>query len=343
MNRIKGPFFTIIVVAILAAIAIPILPSYYVSLMAQVLIFAIFAMSLDLIVGVVGLPSLGHAAYFGTGAYVAGLISLRVSPNFWLNVVAAAIVSLIIAAIFGLLVMRTVGPTFLMITMALAQLLWGIVYKWREIANGEDGLPGVPRPNLGFAWDLVQIQSFTFFVVLCFLVCGLLLVIYVKSPFGSTLLGIRESESRMRALGYNVWLYKYIAYLSSAMVASFSGVLFVYYNNFINPNYLSMNFSAKAMLMVILGGAGTLVGPIFGSLVVVMLENVVSNFTQRWMTMIGLTYVIVVLFFPKGVLGTIRQRLEIRRAGAATAAAAAKAVAAAEKESSEVGREAAGS
>ena len=179
--------------------------------------------------------------------------------------------------------------------------------------------------------------------MICFLVCGLLLVIYVKSPFGSTLLGIRESESRMRALGYNVWLYKYLAYLSSAMVASFSGVLFVDYNNFINPNYLSMNFSAKAMLMVILGGAGTLVGPIFGSLVVVMLENVVSNFTQRWMTMIGLTYVIVVLFFPKGVLGTIRQRLEIRRAGAATSAAAAKAVAAAEKESSEVGREAAGS
>ncbi|MBI5442319.1 MAG: branched-chain amino acid ABC transporter permease, partial [Deltaproteobacteria bacterium] len=137
---------------------------------------------------------------------------------------------------------------------------------------------------------------------------GAVLVLYVRSPFGLALRGLRESESRMEALGYNVWAYKYLGYVFAAGVAGFSGVLFVYYNSFVNPNYLGVAFSAKALLMVILGGAGTLFGSILGSGVIVLLEHVVSDFTQRWMMVIGAIYVLVVLFFPKGVLGNLLGR-----------------------------------
>ena len=290
---------------VLTGAVAPFLSSYYAGLLAQVLIFAIFAMSLDLLVGFMGLPSLGHSSFFGVGAYTTAMLALHYSHNFWLCAALGIFFALVTAAFFGLLVLRTGGSSFLMITLALSQILWGIAFKWRAVTGGEDGLSGISRTSMGIPWDLTNSHGFLALVLIFFAVSGIVIAIYNLSPFGLALQGIRESESRMRSLGYNVWLYKYLGHAFAAGVAGFSGVLFVFYNSFVSPNYLSVGFSAKALLMVILGGSGTLLGPFLGSLIVVGMENVLSTVTERWMMIMGATYVFVVLFFPKGLLGSI--------------------------------------
>ena len=304
----RGSVVVILGVSVLCAAAGPWLPTYYAGLLAQALIFAIFAMSLDILIGYGGMPSLGHSAFFGVGAYVAALLALHATQSFWPCLLAGGGAALLVGAFFGLLTIRTAGSSFLMITLALSQILWGVAFKWRSVTGGEDGLSGLARPALGIGWDIGSIHSFYYFVLVCFLVAAIGMVLFVRSPFGLALQGIRESESRMRALGYNVWAHKYLVYVFASGMAGFSGVLFVYYNRFVSPSYLGVAFSAKALLMVILGGAGTLVGSILGSGVVVALENVVSGYTQRWMMIIGAIYVLVVLFFPKGVLGALGEK-----------------------------------
>lgn len=308
MKSTRSALCVVLGVAVLSAVAGPFLSTYYVGLLCQALIFALFAMSLDILVGYAGLPSLGHSAFFGTGAYLAGLLALHGTQSFWPCALAGLVAALVVGAFFGFLTIRTSGSSFLMITLALSQILWGVAFKWRSLTGGEDGLSGIARPDLGIPWDVTSMHSYVYLVILFFAVTGVGMVLFVRSPCGLVLRGIRESESRMRALGYNVWAYKYFGYVFASGVAGFSGVLFVYYNRFVNPNYLGVTFSAKALLMVILGGAGTLIGSILGSGVVVLLENVVSDFTQRWMMIIGAIYVLVVLFFPKGVLGALGQR-----------------------------------
>lgn len=300
-------------VALAAALG-PFISNYYAGLLSQVLIFALFAMSLDLLVGYTGLPSLGHSAFFGMGAYVAGLLALHYSQSFWLCAAAGVGAAMLTGALFGLLTLRTNGSSFLMITLALSQLLWGIAFKWRSVTGGEDGLSGITRPEIYLGWSISGELGFLYFVILSFGCLGILLALLTRSPFGLALVGVRESESRMKALGYNVWFYKYLVTLASSAVAGFSGVLFLYYNLFISPNYLSIGLSAKALLMVIMGGAGTLVGSILGSTAIVMLENVVSQYTERWMTIIGAVFVLVVLFFPKGVLGAIKAKVKVKEA-----------------------------
>jgi branched-chain amino acid transport system permease protein len=313
MTKGKTVFpFLLAFCAVLAAIA-PLLPTYYVGLLSQALIFAIFAMSLDLLVGFAGLPSLGHSAFFGMGAYTAGLLVLRGDANFWLCAGAGVTAALLVAAVFGFLTVRTGGSYFLMITLALSQILWGIAFKWRALTGGEDGLSGITRPAVWMPWNVQDHHGFFYLVLVFFALAGLLLVLFVQSPFGLALQGVRESETRMEALGYPVWSYRYFGYVYSGGIAGFAGVLFAYYNGFVSPNDLSIGLSAKGLLMVIIGGAGTLVGAILGSGVIVLLEHVVSDFTQRWMTIIGIIYVLVVLFFPKGVLGTVGEKLRKAR------------------------------
>lgn len=308
MKSTRRTILLILAFAAASAIVGPFLPSYYVGLLSQSLIFAIFAMSLDILVGYAGLPSLGHSAFFGTGAYVAGLFMLHVTHSFWLSGAAGVGVALLVGALFGLLTIRTRGSSFLMITLALSQILWGVAFTWRSVTGGEDGLPGVARPDLGIPWDLTSAQSFFYLVLAVFLLAGVTMVLFVRSPIGLALEGIRESESRMQALGYHVWTLKYLGYVFAAGMAGVAGILYVHYNSFVNPSYLGVGFSAQALLMVILGGAGRLVGAIFGSMAIVLLQAVISDFTKRWMLVTGIIYVLVVLFFPKGILGAARRR-----------------------------------
>jgi branched-chain amino acid transport system permease protein len=287
------------------------LPTYYAGLLTEALILGIFAMSLNLLLGYTGLPSLGHSAYFGVAAYTMAILSLRVVQNSWVSASAGVVVSVIVAAIFGLLALRTSGVYFMMITLALAQVLWGIAFGWRSMTGGDDGLPGIARPDLGgwFPWSLEDPANFLTAVLIVFGVVAASLSLVVHSPFGYTLRGVRESEPRMDCLGYHVWLHKYVAVLIAGGVAGVAGVLFGYYHGFVSPAELSLVLSAEGLLMVILGGAGTLLGPALGAGVVVFLRNIVSGYTERWLLVLGLTYLAVVLCAPNGILGAIRDRL----------------------------------
>ena len=293
------------------AVVARLLPTYYVGLLTEALILGIFAMSLNLLLGHTGLPSLGHSAYFGAAAYTMAILSLRVLQNVWVNAAAGVFVSVLIAAIYGLLALRTSGVYFMMITLALAQVLWGIAYGWRTMTGGDDGLPGIARPDLGglVPWSLQDPANFFTAVLIIFVVVVAALYLVVHSPFGYTLRGIRDSETRMDCLGYHVWLYKYLACLIAGGVAGIAGILFAYYHGFVSPAELSLVVSAEGLLMVIVGGAGTLFGPALGAGVVVFLRNIVSGYTERWLLVLGLIYLLVVLCAPHGIVGAIRARL----------------------------------
>lgn len=298
-----------ITVGLIVLVVMPIvLTSYQLGLLTKILIFGVFAMSLNLIMGYGGLPSLGHAAYFGIGAYTVALLALRVTPRFWIDFPAGLLVATVLAALFGFLALRAQGAYLLMITLALAQVVWGIAFGWRGFTGGDDGLPGVPRPDLGLRWSLAEGPPFYYFVLVFFVLATAALGMIVQSPFGRALVGIRESERRMEVLGFNVWLHKYVACILGGLLAGLSGALFVYYTGFVSPAYLSVIFSAMALIMVILGGAGTLLGPALGSAIIVILENVISSYTERWLLVLGLIYVAVTLFAPAGLLGLIRRR-----------------------------------
>jgi branched-chain amino acid transport system permease protein len=300
-----------------ALLALPLaVSSYQLGLLTKMLIFALFAMSLNLVLGYAGLPSLGHAAYFGAGAYATGLLTLRVADNFWLGLGAGVLAAALVAAVFGLLALRAHGSYLLMITLALAQVLWGIAFGWRSFTGGDDGLPGIPRPAAGLPLSLADGARFYYFTLLVVALGAGGLWVVVRSPFGRALVGIRESEPRMEVLGYHVWLYKYVAFVLAGTLAGVAGVLFVWFNGFVSPSYLSIVFSATALIMVILGGAGTLLGPALGAAVIIFLENVISAHTERWLLILGVIYVALALLAPDGLLGVLG-RVWARRWGRA--------------------------
>jgi branched-chain amino acid transport system permease protein len=260
------------------------------------------------------LPSLGHAAYFGVAAYTTGLVALRLGWNVWFALPAGLLLAAVTATLFGLLALRTRGSYFLMITLALSQVAWGIAFGWRTLTGGDDGLPDVPRPNLDLAWSLTDSTPFYYFVLVFAAIGTLLLMRIVASPFGHALRGIRESETRMLALGYNVWRYKLVAFVLAATFAGLAGCLYVYYNRFVSPDYLHVARSAEVLLMVILGGAGTLIGPAIGAALIVLLQNIVSGYTERWLIVLGVVYVLVALLAPRGLVGFVGD-LHAKKAG----------------------------
>jgi branched-chain amino acid transport system permease protein len=291
--------------AVLAVlIALPFgLSEYYVSLATRMIILALFAMSLDLLLGYAGLASLGHAAFFGVSAYAAALLVLRAGWSPWLSLVAGIALATLTGAVYGLLALRARGTYFLMITLALAQVLWGIAFGWRTMTGGDDGLPNVPRPEL-----VAATLPFYYFTLLTVGLGAALLFRIVRSPFGYALRGIRESETRMLALGYDAWLYKYLAFVLASAFAGLAGAMYAYYNKFVGIDYLHVVRSAEALLMVILGGAGTLLGPAIGAALIVLLENVISAYTQRWLLVLGAIYVVVTLLAPRGLVGLVTER-----------------------------------
>ncbi len=282
-----------------------VLRPYYLALVTKMLIFALFAMSLDLLLGYTGLASLGHAAYFGVAAYTIALLIVRAGVDSGLAFPVALVAAAATGALFAPLALRARGSYFLMITFALAQVVWSVAFGWRSLTNGDDGIPDVVRPDFG--WSLDSTTSFYYFVLAIVGLATLLLVAIVGSPFGRALRGIRESESRMQALGYNVWRYQYVAFVLAAAFAGIAGALYAYYNRFVGPEYLYVVQSAEALIMVILGGAGTLIGPAIGAGLIVFLEDFVSSMTAHWVLVLGIIYVLVTLFAPRGLIGLVDQ------------------------------------
>jgi branched-chain amino acid transport system permease protein len=295
---------------LLAFIVLAVLPnfttSYWVTLITQMFIFGILAMSLDLMLGYSGMPSFGHAGFFGAAAYVIAIFSTRYHIGFWPSVVTAILLATAISALFGLLVAHSKGVYFLMITLALGMVLWGLAFRWVTMTKGDNGISGIPRPDIGLPISLKDPITFYYVTLVVFIICLLLMALFVRSPFGHSMKGIRESESRMRILGYDTWLHRYLTYVVAGFFGGISGVLWAYYNGFVSPHDLELGASFELFLMVILGGPGTLVGPALGAGIIVFLKNFISAYTERWLLILGVIYILTILYAPQGLVNLVK-------------------------------------
>jgi branched-chain amino acid transport system permease protein len=307
----------LVVVAALAALAIivPNTNSFLILLATRVLAFAILVMSVDLLLGYTGLPSLGQAAYLAVGAYLTAILATKyqfgLGYDFWLVVVGGILLGAALAAVFGLLAIRATGVYFLMITLALGQCVWGLAYRWNSLTNGDNGINLRQRPQFGI--DLANEVTFFYLVLGFFAVSLLLLYTLVRSPFGLSLAGIRERELRMRILGYNTWLHKYIAFIIAGAFGGLSGVLWAHTAGIVSPVNVELAFSVDALLMAVLGGSGTLVGGVIGAFIVFGLREYLSTLVPWWQYVLGGVYVLTILYLPTGLMG-IPERIRQRRA-----------------------------
>ena len=296
----------VLAIALGAALAAPHLglSEFYTHLLVLMVIFAIFAMSLDILMGYGGLPSLGHAAFFGLAAYGVGIAMVKLALPWWQAVLVGLIASASFGAVFGLIALRTRGLYFLLITLALGQLLWGAANRWASMTGGFNGLPGIRRPA---EW-LLSTTNFYYVALAVLVVLAFAMNRLVESPFGLALRALSDSESRLEALGYHVWLYKYLAFILTGVLAGAAGAMNVLYNGFVSPRDLSIAMSAEGILMVILGGTGTLWGPLIGAVIVVALRNILSIYFDHWLIMLGAFFIFVVLLAPDGLIGWFRPR-----------------------------------
>ncbi|MBI1201252.1 MAG: branched-chain amino acid ABC transporter permease [Rhodopseudomonas sp.] len=312
-----------IVVVVLALVAfviiVPTSGSFVVLLATRAMAFAILAMSVDILLGFTGLSSLGQAAYFGVGAYLTAVLATKfhfgLGWDFWLVVVLGMLIGAALAAVFGLFAIRAGGVYFLMITLALGQCVWGLAYRWNSVTGGDNGINLSGRPSFGL--DLSNEVTFFYLVFGFFAASMALMYVLIRSPFGRSLVGIRERELRMQILGYNTWLHKYIAFIIAGAFGGLSGVLWAQTNGHVSPETLVLTTSVDALLMVVLGGAGTLIGAVIGAAIVFGMREYLSTLVPWWQYALGAVYVLTILYLPSGLMGVPAR---IRQARANTAA-----------------------
>ena len=305
-----------IAIAIFAAIAL-LLPfvagDFYINLASQILIAAIFALSLNLLVGYGGMTSLGHASYLGVAAYLAALLTSRYGFGHGSAALISILGTIAMAALFGIIALRATGLGFLMITLALSQVLWGLAYRMSDVTNGDNGVTGVTRPA-PFGISLESATSFYWFALGIAALSFVMMAIFVSSSFGSSLKGVRDQPRRMAALGFNPWMIRWITFIYAGFWGAISGLLYVYYNKYIHPTSLSTTSSAEALLGVIAGGSGTLAGPAVGAALVLLLKNYASAYIERWNMLLGLVFLFIVLVMPTGIVPGL-QKLTARLRG----------------------------
>jgi branched-chain amino acid transport system permease protein len=323
MARDRVKILIVVVALVAVALVVPHTTSFIILLATRALAFSILVMSLDLLLGFTGLASLGQAAYLGVGAYLTAILAARyqvgLGYDFWLVAAFGMLGAAALAALFGLLATRATGVYFLMITLALGQCVWGLAYRWNSLTGGDNGINLQHRPKFGI--DLANPVTF-FYVVFGFFAASLL-VLYtiVRSPFGRSLVGIREREPRMKILGYNTWLHKYIAFIIAGAFGGLSGVLWAHTAGIVSPENVVLTTSVDALLMAVLGGAGTLVGGIIGASVVLFIREYLSTLVHWWQYVLGGVYVLVILYLPGGLM-SIPERIRQWRTAQVKSAAA---------------------
>lgn len=288
-----------VAVIALAVAALPmVLPTYYVSVATEILIFAVLAMSIDILAGFTGRTPLCHGAIFGTATYVVIYTASVAGLSLPLALVLGVLAATALAAVFGILAVRTSGVYFLLLTLALGLIVWGICLRWTQVTGGENGIRGQLR-------DGALADPTTLYLIVAVVVGVLVYAIhrFVRSPFGLTLRGIKDSESRMASLGYNVPLHLTIAFTVSGFFAGVAGALYAVFNNFVSPSTVQLSQSVEGLLMAIVGGIGTLFGSIVGAFLIIALEQAVSLVTERWLMVLGVTFVLIMIFAPEGVVG----------------------------------------
>ena len=295
------------IVAIVVAALLPLVSGeYYINLASQIVIFAVFAASINLLLGYGGLPTLGHAAYLGIAAYLSALCALKLGWGHLAAAPAALVGTTLMAAAFGLIALRATGLGFLMLTLALSQVLWGTAYRWVSVTDGDNGLRGLARP-IPFGFKLDDAMPFYYFTLIIGILAIWMMARFVGSPFGATLKGTRDQPRRMSALGYDVWMIRWVTFVYAGFWSAVSGLMFVYYHKYIHPVSLSLANSAEGLLAVIAGGSGTLAGPIVGAAIVLLLKNWASAYIERWNMLLGFVFVFIVVFMPEGVVPGVRR------------------------------------
>ncbi|GAC1521068.1 MAG: branched-chain amino acid ABC transporter permease [Collimonas sp.] len=282
----------------------------YTALGSRVLIMALAAISLNFLLGFTGVLSFGHAAYFGLGAYGVGMTIKYLTPSTPLGILVGVAVGTAAAAVIGALIVKLRGVYFAMATIAFGQVFYFIAFRWNAVTGGDDGLSGWHRMpvNLGFGTlDILgNDKIFYYLVLICFAVAIAVMAALLRSPFGRTLLAIRENERRARFLGISIERHIWLSFMISCLFVSLAGTLYALLNNFADPHGLHWSQSGDFVIMTVLGGMRSLWGPLLGAVIFVVLQDYISSRTENWMSFIGLLFVLVVLFFPRGVLGIIR-------------------------------------
>jgi len=303
------------VAAVVFAAAMVFLPAvagdFYINLATQILIASVFALSLNLLVGFGGMTSLGHASFLGVAAYLSALLTSRYGFTHGPAAIVSIAGTTAMAAVFGIIALRASGLGFLMITLALSQVLWGLAYRMSNVTNGDNGIAGLTRPMpLGISLD--SAASFYWFALIVAVTAFLMMTTFVSSAFGSSLKGVRDQPRRMAALGFNPWMIRWITFIYAGFWGGVAGLLYVYYNKYIHPTSLSTTSSAEALLAVIAGGSGTLTGPAVGAALVLLLKNYASAYVERWNMLLGLVFLIIVLVMPTGIVPGLRKLLNLR-------------------------------
>jgi branched-chain amino acid transport system permease protein len=300
-----------VAVVVVAVLLFPrVAGNYPVKLLQEILIWGIFAMSLDLLMGYAGMVSFGHSAFFGVGGYVAALALTHWGANAGTGLVLPAAAAALAALVIGSLSIRVSGVYFIMLTLAFSQMFYAVTFQVAWL-GAEDGLVGVPRPRLPGV-DLGRPGAFHVYVVAFAAVTALVLWRIVRSPFGHVLRGIHDNEARMQAVGYAVSRYKLLAFVIAGTMAGVAGALYTQFVGSITPEAFLWRTSGEALLMVIIGGTGTLGGALLGAAAFILLQSLVSSYTERWMLLLGLTFIVFVLFAPGGIVGALRGRLGLR-------------------------------
>jgi len=296
-----------IIVGAAVALAVPMLPKYAVTLATSIVIYSIYVSSANLLTGYTGLVSLGQAMFWGSAAYVAAILTTRSAvTNFYLISLIGLFTVIVLSSFFGVLALRVKRLYFMIVTFAFGHVVWCIaMYPMQHITFGYDGIKDIPRPDLGFSLSTVSAASFYYLVLAVAAVCFFAVHRVIKSPFGHALVGIRDNEHRMIALGYNTFAYKYISYILSAAVAGISGLLFAYFNGYVNPAELHWIWSGDALMIMFIGGVGAFWGPLLGAVVYTGLRYWISSYTMYWFGIEGIIFILVVLFFRGGIAGFI--------------------------------------
>jgi branched-chain amino acid transport system permease protein len=312
MDRVR---LVLILIALAFAAVLPWIGGpFWTGLATQMLIFGLLALSVDLLLGHAGLFSLTHASFFAVSAYTVAILQVRYGWPTLAAAPAGIVLGTLLAAVFGISV-RTRGVYFILITIALGYVVWGVAHRWSSFTGGDNGVTNVPFPAVGPAAVTSHTQYY-YLVLAAVILCGLGYRVLIRSPFGLGLRGIKASETRMQSLGFRTGMHLYAAFVLSGALASFAGVLYVYYNKFVNPVAASFPISVEAALMAIVGGTGTIVGPFIGAGVVLGLRNWVSSFVEMHHAIMGAVFIATVLWAPQGLVG-LAGRLRARLKGKA--------------------------
>ena len=284
----------------------------YTELATRIVVMGLAAMSLNFLLGFTGVLSFGHAAYFGLGAYGTAMAIKYLAQGTLLSMAAGIVIATIAAAIIGALIVRRRGVYFAMVTIAFGQVFYFIAFRWNVVTGGDDGLTGWHRMPIDLGLANLDIfgndKAFYYFALVIFAICVAIMAMLLNSPFGRTLLAIRENERRARFLGIPIERHIWLSFVISCLFVSVAGTLYALLNNFTDPRALRFDLSGNFVIMAVLGGMRFFWGPLIGAAIFVALQDYISSHTENWMSAIGLVFVLVVLFFPRGVLGILRGR-----------------------------------